>query len=58
MAKSLNATVAYNIVDDWGYQQAANANVSQMPGMMGLLVRKEVDVSCECGHFFVNLSEF
>lgn len=49
LVKALNATVEYKIVDDWGYQQMAN--ISLMPGMLGLMVRNEVDMSCKLGNF-------
>lgn len=43
LVDALNASIEYTIVNDWGYK--LSKNLSQVTGMMGLMLRKEIDIS-------------
>lgn len=43
LLRSLNASVNYNIVNTWGYGDMRNKE--KLTGMMGHLLRKEVDIA-------------
>ncbi|XP_014223725.1 glutamate receptor U1-like [Trichogramma pretiosum] len=45
LASAMNATLAYNVVNSWGYRDKSNGSWS---GMMGHLSRKEIDIGGTC----------
>lgn len=45
MTDALNASLDYAIVNEWGYKMSTN--LSQVNGLMGLMLRKEIAISGE-----------